>query len=371
LWRQRYEWLRKEYSPDFDRDAAKTLVASVTKDASESTGVTVPPISPPEELDDIMSAKAAIALIAQLIQSEASEMVCAPNEDYDIQLLLEAVSALRCFIMREKGEPGGDGMIMLAADADLEKKAKYSAEQKRDMLAAGKAMKNPDGDPSYPIGDKEDLHNAILAVGRGSGDHDAIRAYIKKRASALGATDMIPEGWNKTVSVPLTKDAGDAPEAESGEGTTAEGADSSVVKTVEDSQEAPPAEATEAVEDAEKDSGQVDLHKAVEETLNKAFSGEEDNIIRKTMMAIVEAATESAAKSVTALTERLEKVEQMAAPGGPALRRTELERSQARKGDLEREVFKFKDLAKDTNDSVLRKGYLQKASSLEAEIARL
>jgi hypothetical protein len=360
--------VEKDILKSFNRDEAIDLVkATLAKAPSEHSPVQVPPISPPEELDDIMGAKSAIALIAQLIQSEASDMVCAPNEDYDIELLLQAVSALRCFICREKGEPGGDGMIMLAAG--LEKKAKYDAEQLRSMLSSGKAMKNKNGDPSYPIADKEDLQNAIHAVGRGSGDHDAIRAYIKRRASAIGASDMIPDSWTKSAEPDLTKDS-DGQETKGSEGAASEGADSEIEKSVEGTQEAAPAEATKSAPDAETDSG-VDLHKAIEDTLNKAFSGEEDNIIRKTMMAIVEAATESAAKSVTALTERLEKVELMAAPGGPSQRRTEIERTQSRKHDLESEVVRYKSLASNTQDHKLRKGYTAIAAKLEAEIGSL
>lgn len=87
-------------------------------------------------------------------------------------------------------------------DDDLVEKAKYNAEQLRQMLKEGKAMRNPAGDPSYPIGDKEDLGNAIHAIGRGSGSHDAIRAHIKRRASALGLTEMLPESWSKKMDEP-------------------------------------------------------------------------------------------------------------------------------------------------------------------------
>jgi hypothetical protein len=76
--------------------------------------------------------------------------------------------------------------------------AKYSADQLRSMLDKGQAIKNDDGDPSYPIGDAEDLGKAIKAVGRGGGSHDKIRAYIVRRAKALGKSDMIPDDWSST-----------------------------------------------------------------------------------------------------------------------------------------------------------------------------
>lgn len=77
---------------------------------------------------------------------------------------------------------------------------KYSADQLRAMLAKGHAIKNDQGEPSYPIGDTADLGKAIKAVGRGGAGHDTIRAYIIRRAKALGKSDMIPDNWSKSGS---------------------------------------------------------------------------------------------------------------------------------------------------------------------------
>lgn len=82
------------------------------------------------------------------------------------------------------------GNITAANAADLNTAArKYAASQ-------GWAM----ADGSYPIRPLDnhgssDLDSAIRAVGRGSGDHDAIRAHITKRAKALGLGDRIPGSW--------------------------------------------------------------------------------------------------------------------------------------------------------------------------------
>lgn len=83
-------------------------------------------------------------------------------------------------------------------------KAKYTQDQIDALGKKGQAFKNPDGDYSYPIADKDDLSNAIKAVGRGGADHDAIRAYVIKRAKTLGLSDMIPDGWGSDGS--LAKD---------------------------------------------------------------------------------------------------------------------------------------------------------------------
>ena len=101
------------------------------------------------------------------------------------------------------GEPahGMSFVILKAADPDpltalgRVLKAKYNAAQQRKMLAAGHAMKGPDGEPSYPIGDTADLDDAIHAVGRGGADHDKIRRFVARRAAALGASSKIPDNW--------------------------------------------------------------------------------------------------------------------------------------------------------------------------------
>lgn len=67
-----------------------------------------------------------------------------------------------------------------------------TAAERRAYAKSGVAM--PDG--SYYIVDQEDLTNAIRAVGRGNGDHDAIRAHIINRAKALGLSKLIPSSWS-------------------------------------------------------------------------------------------------------------------------------------------------------------------------------
>lgn len=81
--------------------------------------------------------------------------------------------------------------------------AKYNQADLDKMAKSGEAM--PDG--SYPIADKEDLQNAIHAVGRGGASHDAIRRHIISRAKALGASDMIPDTWGSDGSLTETNSA--------------------------------------------------------------------------------------------------------------------------------------------------------------------
>jgi hypothetical protein len=339
--------LRKSYTGEFDRQAALDLIKAEND---------LPPEYDSEQVD-IENAQSAIAILSQLIISEASEMCDNPAEDCDIQILLEAVQALRCFIHREQQQAMGADVIkkpvpvFLSVDPDLNK-AKYSADQLRQMLKEGKAMRNPAGEPSYPIGDKKDLSNAIHAVGRGSGDHNAIRAYIKRRAKALGASNMIPEDWNSDGS----NKSAEPTEVE----TVGEAQGDEVLKSAES--------------DAEEITKSVEAEEPPADVLFKAFSAlleKDDNPLLKSFEAIIEKSTAATAAQLGELGERLGRVEQMATPGGPSLKRTEVERTVARKQDLDREVSRFKALASAAEDHVLRKGYMAKASSLEAELKAL
>lgn len=90
-------------------------------------------------------------------------------------------------------------------------KAKYDAEELAAMLAKGEAFKNADGEAAFPIGDEEDLKNAIHAVGRAGSDHDAVRKYIIGRAKDLKLTDLIPGNWNADGSLAEEKQAQPGP----------------------------------------------------------------------------------------------------------------------------------------------------------------
>lgn len=334
---------------------------------------------------DIENAQEAICILSQLIISEASEMADNPAEDCDISILLDAVASLRCFIRREQQQAMGGNKptpIFLSADPDLTK-GKYSADDLRRLLKQGKAMRNPNGDPSYPIADKADLSNAIRAVGRGSGDHNSIRAYIKRRAKALGASDMIPDNWksdgsNKTVEPdskvvepdnstktvePDEMKTIDEAQAKAGSGEIVEKVAGGLT-TIPDSETAPPESANSTKVDEE--SGQNAIFKAFSEYID-----DDDNPLFKHFEAIIEKSTAATAAQLGELGERLKQVEAMATPGGPNLRRTEIERDAARKQDLSTEVARYKALAANAEDRTLRKGYEMKAAALEAEAKTL
>lgn len=73
----------------------------------------------------------------------------------------------------------------------LEQSRDFSTDQRQRLAKEGKAM--PDG--GYPIATEQDLRNAIQAIGRAK-NRAATIAHIKRRASALGLSKLIPENWN-------------------------------------------------------------------------------------------------------------------------------------------------------------------------------
>ncbi len=74
---------------------------------------------------------------------------------------------------------------------------------KRDVSDKDRAAMAKDGraltDGSFPVDDKDDLGKAILAISRAK-DFAKAKAHIKRRANALGASDMLPDDWSKSLT---------------------------------------------------------------------------------------------------------------------------------------------------------------------------
>lgn len=68
--------------------------------------------------------------------------------------------------------------------------ADFTDAQRKILAASGAVM--PDG--SFPIRNRADLSNAVMAIGRAN-NPAAAKAHIIKRARALGATSMLPASW--------------------------------------------------------------------------------------------------------------------------------------------------------------------------------
>lgn len=134
--------------------------------------------------------------------------------------------------------------VVKAADGDYVAfvKAKYTAEQKRELASRGHAMRNAEGEPDYPVDDEEDLGKAIHAVGRGGADHDKIRRYVMRRAREMGHADRIPDNWASDGSIkepagvakadfgPMGTGAGTDPGSPAWETQDASGADAVVAQ---------------------------------------------------------------------------------------------------------------------------------------------
>ena len=92
-----------------------------------------------------------------------------------------------------KGHGGGKSL-----EDDLDLKKDYSAEQRASLGRRGQAFRNSSGEWSYPIANEQDLRNAIQAFGRSNPkDRSRLKAYIERRARALGKADLIPDNWAK------------------------------------------------------------------------------------------------------------------------------------------------------------------------------
>jgi hypothetical protein len=282
--------------------------ALVTETLAKAEGDEVIELTPMAAPSDETVASVAIGLIAGLIQSEAQSMVDNPGEDLDIKCLLNAVDALRWFIRRERQEGDGGG----ESDA-----APY------EYMAA-----TPDAEKT-----------------------DTVAAVADSAVAALDATQKaLDEITTKAAEPVVEKTVEPAP----------------VEAPVDPAPVAEKAATPETTKATTVDTDPDALVKALSAALEKA-----DSPLRRSFQDIVTASTETTAQAVTELTARLVKVEGMAVPGGPALRRTEVERTSARKNDLAGQVMHYKALSAAATDTDLRQGYAAKAAQLEAEFKAL
>ena len=84
--------------------------------------------------------------------------------------------------------------------------AQPNAREMRDLVKQGKAMPAPGAAPGrFPIANRQDLQNAILAVGRVRPNTDQARAqvrrFVMKRAAELNLSSMIPPNWSADGSL--------------------------------------------------------------------------------------------------------------------------------------------------------------------------
>jgi hypothetical protein len=197
-----------------------------------------------DEKPDIAGAQSVIQQLARLISAEADEMAVGQwDEAYDIQLLCEAVSLMRCFVRNEQWGDEDDGEPMAKSLEDAAAyviKRKISAAERKRLASEGNAL--PDG--SYPVENEGDLHNAAILARSGHGDVAAAKRLIAKRAKELGVSNPLANDMSKESEVsekdntPQTSPAPEAPEAGAPvEKSAAELLDEAVAKAVNPLQE--------------------------------------------------------------------------------------------------------------------------------------
>lgn len=81
-------------------------------------------------------------------------------------------------------------LLLLGDEYGTFEKADFTEKERKKLAKKKEAM--PDG--SFPIRNTSDLKNAIQAVGRAK-DPEKAKAWIKKRAKALGKEDLLPDTW--------------------------------------------------------------------------------------------------------------------------------------------------------------------------------
>ena len=282
--------------------------------------------------------------------------------------------------------------------ADLEKRA-FSKTEREHAAISGQAL--PSG--AFPIKNIQDLKNAIQSFGRAK-DKDAAKAHIIARAKALGQTNLIPDNWKNTEAETSKADHNPA-DLESvrtalislikseldeiARGEENEIADVSELLTSlsiflgwwggeADEGETPAPFATTDTDDQPSGDDMAYIAMGVSPDLIKSATSEEatDEIRAELRNEIVKAlglddsttkaALAEAKEELTLLKAELAAVKEMAAPGGPALRQTQVQSNKSGQVDqLRSEADRLRKTASQVIDTSLRNAYIEKALKLE------
>lgn len=131
------------------------------------------------------------------VPSDLSEQAQRNLDAIDRQFALQSTGSLQRIADGE-----GDYGVEQRASARriLRKRNKNTDLSERVFKAATRAKDAKTGvamdDGSFPIPDTDALRRAIASIGRANPDkRAAVKAHIKARARALGATEMLPAGW--------------------------------------------------------------------------------------------------------------------------------------------------------------------------------
>jgi hypothetical protein len=279
--------------------------------------------------------------------------------------------------------------------SDTEMKSDYSDAERADMADAGQAM--PGG--GFPIKTVADLKNAIQAFGRAK-NPAAAKTHIKARAAALGREELIPENW-KAVEGETEKVEHNAADleavrsslvaliaAELAEITSGEEDEVCDVRNLlvalqifldwwqgeaNEGETAPPFMTTET----EEDDNMAYMAMGVSADIIKAASEGGEEAVAELRTEIVKALgldeltktvtdLSKAAQRIELLEAELDRVKEMAAPGGPVKSRTQMQTSKAFEAErMQAEASHFRQMAKQISDPSLSAQYQLKAAQLD------
>lgn len=285
-------------------------------------------------------------------------------------------------------------------DGELVKKD-YSDDERSEMADKGQAL--PGG--GFPIKNEQDLKNAVQAIGRAK-DPAAAKAHIIKRAKALGQPDLIPESWktadgelNKATDDEWTHDPAQVAEcfasicnllkAEIDEWVKGEDESCDVSELLcaaqmvanwaksEANEGEIPQPFTQGDDDVSILSFGVDPDIVKAATAEDATDEAKDAYRAELLKALgiddkIAAVIPDAVKGLleerdAALEERIKRVEDAAAPGGPVTTRTQAEAAKATEADrLRAEAAHYRQIA-GTVDHNTRTAYLEKATECDRQ----
>lgn len=146
------------------------------------------PANPDCKIEVMKSAKPVVGGEAELVKASSPR----PRRNPQAKAIDHLSKAVRTLAKAGDGHVHEiDGVTGPPIEPKTEKR-EFSEDQRQSLASSGKAL--PDG--SFPIANEQDLRNAIQAIGRAK-DPGAARSHIKRRAKALGASNLIPDGWGK------------------------------------------------------------------------------------------------------------------------------------------------------------------------------
>lgn len=290
------------------------------------------------------------------------------------------------------------------ADAEVEKKD-YSDKERAEMAESGQAM--PHG--GFPIKTVADLKNAIQSIGRAK-NPSATKAFIKARAAALGCEDLIPDNWKgsdadleKVEHDPAALNAVRASlvaliKAELDEMTSGE--EDEVVdvsnlllclkifldwwdhEATEGETDAPFTDGTDADTQGASDMDLTML--GVDADLIKsARAGEAEAVDALKIDLIKTLGIEDLREDVTTvkaaqqeeielLKAELERIKTLAAPGGPAITRTQAQAHKSAEAErLAAEAKRYYSIAEQVEDPSLAKMYRDKADTMSRDAVKI